>query len=1347
MYKVNKKAFTLVEILITLAVMSVLLIVLISNVDSATDKARKTASLTDIRSLQYAVLQVANQDKALTNDLNVLADLLNKNLDTELTVVVENNKLKTYSTDAWGNPYQLRYSRPANTNGQIQILSAGADGNFETQDDIITGIICQQLGSEINVVVKDTVNLDEVIPDNLDPSTQTGHECVFNQVVQTEKYLQTPGNCAIPAMYYYSCTCGNSGHTTFSGLKDPNVHIANPTYKYESVNNTEHVKVYTCSECQTILNTVVEEHNFKDDDCTKCNYDPHTHVYTEQIMSNEYQKSPATCTSPAVYYYICTCGAKGTQTYTHGDKLEHEYIQTISKYPSCTQKGTYLYTCNGCNNSYTEDIAMYAHSYVKENTSNEYLQTDATCKYPAKYFYSCECGDIGTNTFEYGDVNKNNHTYTTGLDYEIFDNEEHYIKTVCNGCNATLNSTKGDHVLNEQNTCKLCNSHSHVFDQQNNNHIKDNATCTTKATYFYECICGEPGTEYYEFGELNLSNHTGAIVNVGTKDVHSKYSCCKKQTDEMHSYTESITKNATCTQTGIKTMSCTCGYSYTATIEINNNNHTGTSIYGTTNDVHTQYSCCGKIISTTHNFNKSIAQDKYLKSEATCTAAAIYYKSCECGATGTSTFSSGSKGSHTLTYGGTKNVHEKCTTCKKTISSTHDYTNTVIQNATCSLNSKIQTSCNCGYSYTTTNKDRLGATDKNNDEICDDCNVPLLDNLMIFRTDGVAYLYKEDHALYSTYTGWMTQKVNLLLAPWRFDDGALEHVIIEDGVTPISTQYWFAGNNNPSRGPENLKTIVFGNGVKTIDHYTLAYCDSLESIVIKGATTIGQGAIVGNPSLTTIEFGNSLTTIDDEALQENTGLMTITLPESLTTIGDYAFEKCSNLQSIYIGKNVSNIGRCIFWYCDGLTTISINSSNKIYSSKGNCVIKTADRDIIDGCPNSIIPSDGSVDGIKDGAFTGLKNLKSITIPASVTYIGSYAFQNCGLENITILSNITWYSDPFYNCPVKTVTFGEGVTVLQSYFANKTSIETINLPRTLKTINASALKGCTGLTSITIPEKVTNIGANAFNNCTGLTEIIFNDVEGWMVDSQAIDFTNPQNNVTLLTSTYVSNTISRDEIYAEYPDALNQYSWTELQTLAKKKLTADEYKSLYDIQVGQIKDGQYILVDIDNYGGFTFMYNTGKKMVMNTTKTNDGGFAASTLAPQLETIYDSITDAALKNAIKQVTIKCNDGKNYPYTSHSYTTHLFLASAKELGFPVAGWTYGSNYNKEGNVFDYFDVADSILPEHRKNVYSSSTWWLRSARSATNYAYDAINTSGEHGQLSANSSAQVIACFVIG
>ncbi len=42
-----------------------------------------------------------------------------------------------------------------------------------------------------------------------------------------------------------------------------------------------------------------------------------------------------------------------------------------------------------------------------------------------------------------------------------------------------------------------------------------------------------------------------------------------------HSYTEKVTKKATCTATGTKTYTCTkCGNSYTTTIPVDKNNHT-----------------------------------------------------------------------------------------------------------------------------------------------------------------------------------------------------------------------------------------------------------------------------------------------------------------------------------------------------------------------------------------------------------------------------------------------------------------------------------------------------------------------------------------------------------------------------------------------------------------------------------------------------------------------------------------------------------------------------------------------------------------------------------------------------
>ena len=50
-----------------------------------------------------------------------------------------------------------------------------------------------------------------------------------------------------------------------------------------------------------------------------------------------------------------------------------------------------------------------------------------------------------------------------------------------------------------------------------------------------------------------------------------------------------------------------------------------------------------------HVYDKEVATEGYLKTGATCTEAAVYYKSCECGAKGAETFTSGSALGHDYT--------------------------------------------------------------------------------------------------------------------------------------------------------------------------------------------------------------------------------------------------------------------------------------------------------------------------------------------------------------------------------------------------------------------------------------------------------------------------------------------------------------------------------------------------------------------------------------------------------------------------------------------------------------------------------------------------------------------------
>ena len=60
--KNNKKAFTLIELLIVIAIIGILFIVLVSRVDFATDKAKATGVQTDFRSFQVAFEQVAREN-------------------------------------------------------------------------------------------------------------------------------------------------------------------------------------------------------------------------------------------------------------------------------------------------------------------------------------------------------------------------------------------------------------------------------------------------------------------------------------------------------------------------------------------------------------------------------------------------------------------------------------------------------------------------------------------------------------------------------------------------------------------------------------------------------------------------------------------------------------------------------------------------------------------------------------------------------------------------------------------------------------------------------------------------------------------------------------------------------------------------------------------------------------------------------------------------------------------------------------------------------------------------------------------------------------------------------------
>ncbi|MBQ3116535.1 MAG: leucine-rich repeat domain-containing protein [Clostridia bacterium] len=833
-------------------------------------------------------------------------------------------------------------------------------------------------------------------------------------------------------------------------------------------------------------------------------------------------------------------------------------------------------------------LSKHEHVFDKQVTTSEYLQKEATCKQKASYFYSCECGEKGTETFEHGELGE--HDYTTCVN-----NGDGTHTKICSRDSShtmTENCYGGTATCKEKAKCEGCGEEYGDLKAHDYTELKHNET-----EHWHECACGE---------KSGIEGHKGGTATCTEK---AKCEVCGKEYGDLkaHDYTE-LKHNET-----EHWYECVCGDKQTvqphdySTLKKNETEHWHECACGEKSGVEghkggtatctekAKCEICGEAYGSLkdHSFtNYQYDNNAECEKDGTETARCDY----GCGETDTRT-KQGSALSHTYSdwIPNEDGTHYKYCTHGCGDKTTEDCTIVDGECQTCGYtiftDGLVLTLNSAGTEYSVT-----GYTGTEKSVVIPNT----YKSKPVTRIENVAFYNCSKLISIKIPTSVTSIGLSAL-----FGCNSLESITLpfagatKEGVSNTHFGYLFGASryqDNRSYVPTSLKTVVI-TGETIIRKYAFYQCTSLRSIEIPNSITrISQSAFYGCNSLKSIALpfinigfkGESSTYLGyifayEHASQNDfvpTTLKTVVITGG-TSIGDYTFSYCKSLTNIVIGNSVTSIGYRAFSGCSSLASISIGNNvtnigneafkgcdNLQYNIEGNLKYLGNDENRYHYlvAPTSTDITSATINGrckvIGNSAFTNCQALTNITIPDSVTSIDRYAFYYCtSLTSIEIPNSVTSIGEgAFYDCSSLKYNEKDGLKYLGNsdnaylYLADvvDTSVKTVKIDSNCKFIGTSAFSNCSSLTSVEIPDSVTSIGDYAFYYCRSLSSVkIGNSVtiigsSAFSGCSSLTSITIP-NSVTSIGSTAFSSCKSLTNVYFVNPNGW----WCSLSSTATR----------------------------------------------------------------------------------------------------------------------------------------------------------------------------------------------------
>ncbi len=139
--KRHNRGFTLVEIMIVLAILVLLLAMVGPRLLKTQEKADQKITLTQIKTVQQALDMYKVDNRSYPSTEEGLQALLAKPADETRSVAWDGPYLSedTLPVDPWGNGYRYEYPPTRGKSRDVpNIWSAGPDGKDNTEDDIVS---------------------------------------------------------------------------------------------------------------------------------------------------------------------------------------------------------------------------------------------------------------------------------------------------------------------------------------------------------------------------------------------------------------------------------------------------------------------------------------------------------------------------------------------------------------------------------------------------------------------------------------------------------------------------------------------------------------------------------------------------------------------------------------------------------------------------------------------------------------------------------------------------------------------------------------------------------------------------------------------------------------------------------------------------------------------------------------------------------------------------------------------------------------------------------------------------------------------------------------------------------